>query len=95
MPSEWLKNRENLRPLRPLFSAEPPNMFHIVSLNGVDSGNAVTLLYLPSFQLEVWLAGMVVAQTGTDWVVGTGKKNGSKARLTFFSMGFLLPPFGS
>jgi len=43
-------------------------MFHIVSLNGVDSGNAVTLLYLPSFQPEVWLAVMVVVWTGADWV---------------------------
>lgn len=48
-------------------------MFHIVSLNGVDSGNAVTLLYLPSFQPEVWLAEMVVVWTGADWMVGAAE----------------------
>lgn len=42
-------------------------MFHIVSLNGVDSGNAVTLLCLPSFQSEVWPAVLVVLWTGADW----------------------------
>lgn len=42
-------------------------MFHIVSLNGVDSGNAVTLLRLPSFQSEVWPAVPVVLWTGADW----------------------------
>lgn len=45
-------------------------MFHIVSLNEVDSGNAVTLLCLPSFQSEVWPAVLVVLWTGADWAAG-------------------------
>lgn len=48
-------------------------MFHIVSLNGVDSGNAVTLLCLPSFQSEVWPAMLVVLWTGADWVAGAAE----------------------
>ena len=48
-------------------------MFHIVSLNGVDSGNAVTLLCLPSFQSEVWPAVLVVLWTGADWVAGAAE----------------------
>lgn len=48
-------------------------MFHIVSLNGVDSGNAVTLLYLPSFQSEVWPAVAVVVWTRADWVAGAAE----------------------
>ena len=39
----------------------------------MDSGNAVTLLYLPSFQPEVWLAEMVVVWTGADWVAGAAE----------------------
>lgn len=48
-------------------------MFHIVSLNGVDSGNAVTLLCLPSFQSEVWPAVLVVLWTGADWAAGAAE----------------------
>lgn len=48
-------------------------MFHIVSLNGVDSGNAVTLLCLPSFQFEVWPAVLVVLWTGVDWAAGAAE----------------------
>ena len=48
-------------------------MFHIVSLNGVDSGNAVTLLCLPSFQSEVWPAVPVVLWTGADWAAGAAE----------------------
>lgn len=59
----------------PLFFSfsRPPNMFHIVSLNGVDSGNAVTLFYLPSFQSEVWPAVVVVVWTRADWVAGAAE----------------------
>lgn len=45
-------------------------MFHTKSLNEVDSGNAVTLLCLPSFQSEVWPAALVVLWTGADWAAG-------------------------
>lgn len=45
-------------------------MFHTKSLNEVDSGNAVTLLCLPSFQSEVWPAAFVVLWTGADWAAG-------------------------
>lgn len=48
-------------------------MFHIVSLNGVDSGNAVTLLCLPSFQSEVWPSVPVVLWTGADWAAGAAE----------------------
>lgn len=50
-------------------------MFHIVTLNGVDSGNAVTLMCLPSFQAEVWLLGW--------WFCGLGRRDQSV-------LGFLL-----
>lgn len=58
----------NMPPL--LFFCKSPNMFHTVSLNEVDSGNAVTLLCLPSFQSEVWPAALVVLWTGADWAAG-------------------------
>lgn len=58
---------------RPLFFLQVSNMFHIVSLNGVDSGNAVTLLCLPSFQSEVWPAVLVVLWTGADWAAGAAE----------------------
>lgn len=48
-------------------------MFHTVSLNEVDSGNAVTLLCLPSFQSEVWPAAFVVLWTGADWAAGAAE----------------------
>lgn len=57
----------------PVFFCSAPNMFHIVSLNGVDSGNAVTLLCLPSFQSEVWPAVLVVLWTGADWAAGAAE----------------------
>lgn len=60
-------------------------MFHIVSLNGVDSGNAVTLLCLPSFQSEVWPVMPVVLWTEADWVAG----DAGAVRLSY--VGFLPP----
>lgn len=48
-------------------------MFHIVNLNGLDSGNAVTLLYLPNFQSEVWPAVTAVVWTGADWMAGAAE----------------------
>lgn len=48
-------------------------MFHTVSLNEVDSGNAVTLLCLPSFQSEVWPVVTVVLWTGADWAAGAAE----------------------
>lgn len=65
--------REDLGTLPPFFFCRAPNMFHIVSLNGVDSGNAVTLLCLPSFQSEVWPTMLVVVWTGADWVAGAAE----------------------
>lgn len=65
--------REDLGTLPPFFFCRAPNMFHIVSLNGVDSGNAVTLLCLPSFQSEVWPAVLVVLWTGADWAAGAAE----------------------
>lgn len=62
--------KEKTEERSPLFFYRAPNMFHIVTLNGVDSGNAVTLLCLPSFQSEVWPAVPVALWTGADWVVG-------------------------
>lgn len=60
-------------------------MFHIVSLNGVDSGNAVTLLCLPSFQSEVWPAVLVVLWSGADWTAGAAEVVGLS------HVGFLSP----
>lgn len=50
----------------------PPNMFHIVTLNRVDSGNAVTLTCLPSFQAEVWPAALVVLRAWAQRSVRVG-----------------------
>lgn len=49
-----------------------PNMFHIITLNGVDSGNAVTLTCLPSFQAEVWPAVLVVLWAWAQRTVRVG-----------------------
>lgn len=78
--------RERSRNAAPFFFCRAPNMFHIVSLNGVDSGNAVTLLCLPSFQSEVWPAVLVVLWTGADWAAGAAEV----VRLSH--VGFLPPP---
>ena len=58
-------------------------MFHTVSLNEVDSGNAVTLLCLPSFQSEVWPAVLAVLWTGADWAAGAAEA------VRFSRVGFL------
>lgn len=60
-------------PPLPFFPCKSPNMFHTVSLNEVDSGNAVTLLCLPSFQSEVWPAALVVLWPGADWAAGAAE----------------------
>lgn len=70
------------------FFCRAPNMFHIVSLNGVDSGNAVTLLCLPSFQSEVWPAVLVVLRTGADWAAGAA---GAAEAVRLSHVGFLPP----
>lgn len=64
-------------------------MFHTVSLNEVDSGNAVTLLCLPSFQSEVWPAAFVVLWTGADWAAGAAEA----VRLSH--VGFFVFSFGA
>lgn len=65
------RKREHLGSAAPFFfPCEAPNMFHIASLNGVDSGNAVTLLCLPNFQSEVWPVVLVALWTGADWATG-------------------------
>lgn len=47
-------------------------MFHIVTLNGVDSGNAVTLTCLPSFQAEVWPTVLVILRAWAQRSVRVG-----------------------
>ena len=53
------------------------NVFHIVSLNGVDSGNAVTPPCFPNFQSEVWPAWMAALWTPAPGPCRVSSRGGS------------------